>query len=130
MYAQGTQYLSTVSRNHFTLYPYNHHYRFTAQFPFRTIQIVLRLYQSPAEVLAGFDIDAPCFAFDGSCVVTNPRALVALSRQANTIDMSRRSPSYETRLAKYAKRGFEIYFPQFERSEVSLSVSAFKTNTY
>jgi hypothetical protein len=29
-----------------------------AQYPFRHIQIVLRLYSSPAEVLTGFDVDA------------------------------------------------------------------------
>ncbi len=97
---------------------------FLAQFPFRTIQIVLRLYQSPAEILAGFDIDAPCFAFDGRHVITNPRALVALIRQANTIDITRRSPSYEMRLAKYASRGFEIYFPELKRQDVSPTVRA------
>jgi len=31
-----------------------------SQYPYRCIQIVLRLYQSPAEILAGFDVDAPC----------------------------------------------------------------------
>jgi len=36
-----------------------------AQYPYRSVQIVLRLYQSPAEILAGFDIDAPCCAYDG-----------------------------------------------------------------
>ena len=36
-----------------------------AQYPYRSVQIVLRLYSSPAEVLAGFDIDAPCCAYDG-----------------------------------------------------------------
>jgi len=41
----------------------------------------------------------------------NPRSLVAFIRQANTIDMTRRSPSYELRLAKYARQGFEVYYP-------------------
>lgn len=45
----------------------------------------------------------------------NPRALAAFIRQANTIDMTQRSPSYEVRLAKYANRGFEVYFPQLDR---------------
>jgi len=37
----------------------------SAQYPYRSVQIVLRLYHSPAEILAGFDIDAPCCAYDG-----------------------------------------------------------------
>lgn len=40
-----------------------------AQYPHQSIQIVLWLYQSPAEVLAGFDIDTPCYAYDGQYLV-------------------------------------------------------------
>lgn len=71
-----------------------------SQYPYRAVQIVLRLYQSPAEVLAGFDVDAPCCAFDGSRVYANPRAIVAMMRQCNTVDVTRRLPSYEVRLTK------------------------------
>ena len=48
----------------------------------------------------------------------NPRSLVAFIRQANTIDMTRRSPSYELRLAKYARQGFEVYYPDLRRDDV------------
>lgn len=51
----------------------------------------------------------------GTNIYMSPRALAAFIRQANTIDLSRRSPSYEIRLAKYANRGFEIYFPRLDR---------------
>ncbi len=43
---------------------------FAAQYPYRAVQIVLRLYHSPAEILAGFDVDAPCCAFDGSSALS------------------------------------------------------------
>ncbi|KAF7971547.1 hypothetical protein HWV62_20866 [Athelia sp. TMB] len=89
-----------------------------SQYPRRVIQIVLRLYQSPAEVLAGFDIDASCCAYDGNRVWASPRAIIALMRQCNTVDMTRRSPSYEFRLAKYSKRGFEVYVPSLRRSDI------------
>lgn len=36
------------------------------QYPYRSIQIVLRLYSSPAEILAGFDVDCACVAYDGT----------------------------------------------------------------
>ena len=92
------------------------------------MQIVLRLYQSPAEVLAGFDVDAPCCAFDGERVWANPRAIVAAMRQCNTTDITRRSPSYEVRLAKYAARNFEIYVSQLRREDIDPTVSALITS--
>ena len=93
-----------------------------SQYPYRAIQIVLRLYQSPAEILAGFDVDAPCCIYDGTRVWANPRAIVAMMRQCNLVDITRRSPSYEVRLAKYASRGFEIYVPDLRRVDIDPTV--------
>ncbi|KAF9530926.1 hypothetical protein CPB83DRAFT_849882 [Crepidotus variabilis] len=93
-----------------------------SQYPYRAIQIILRLYQSPAEVLAGFDVDAPCCAYDGKTVWASPRSIVAMMRQCNTVDMSRRSPSYEIRLAKYASRGYEIFVPNLKREELDPTI--------
>ncbi len=93
-----------------------------AQYPYRSVQIVLRLYSSPAEVLAGFDVDVACCAYDGDRVWANPRAIVSVMRQSNTVDMTRRSPSYEVRLAKYSSRGFEVYTPELKRSEIDPTV--------
>ena len=94
-----------------------------SQFPYRPIQIILRLYTSPAEILAGFDVDAPCCAFDGTRVWASARAVVAMMLQANTVDMTRRSPSYEVRLMKYAMRGFEVYVPALRRENIDPTVS-------
>ncbi|KIM36499.1 hypothetical protein M413DRAFT_31553 [Hebeloma cylindrosporum] len=94
-------------------------------FPARPVQIVLRLYHSPAEILAGFDIDAVCCAFDGTHVWMNPRSLSAFVRHANTVDMTRRSASYEVRLAKYAHRGFEVLFSDLRRDEIDLESEVF-----
>ncbi|KDR71179.1 hypothetical protein GALMADRAFT_40610, partial [Galerina marginata CBS 339.88] len=94
-------------------------------FPARPIQIILRLYLSPAEILAGFDIDSACFAFDGYSVWTNPRALASCIRQCNTVDLTRRSPSYEVRLAKYAERGYEVYLPSLSRQRIDPSIFLF-----
>ncbi|KAJ6447398.1 hypothetical protein C8R47DRAFT_1231449 [Mycena vitilis] len=93
-----------------------------SQYPYRSVQIVLRLYSSPAEILAGFDIDAPCCAYDGNRVYANPRAIVAMMRQCNTVDMTRRSPSYEVRLAKYSARAFEVYVPSLSRADVDPTI--------
>ena len=89
---------------------------------FRPIQFILRIYRSPSEVLQGFDIDSCCLGFDLSSetVFANPRGWRALVTRCNSIDTSRRSPSYESRLIKYTKRGFAIYVHDFKRSDIDI----------
>jgi hypothetical protein len=50
---------------------------------------------------------------------------VAMMRQCNTVDLTRRSPSYEVRLAKYSGRAFEVYVPTLKREEIDPTVSSF-----
>ncbi|KAJ3321848.1 hypothetical protein HDV06_003850 [Boothiomyces sp. JEL0866] len=78
------------------------------EYPLRQIQAIFRLYKSPAEVLMGFDIDCCSVGFDGHEVYGIPRFFEAVTYQRNTVDISRRSPSYEYRLYKYSKRGFGV----------------------
>ncbi|KIO24997.1 hypothetical protein M407DRAFT_211280 [Tulasnella calospora MUT 4182] len=92
------------------------------QYPCRPVQIVLRIYKSPAEILAGFDVDSACVAFDGNRVLAAPRAILALMIQCNQVAMDRRSPSYEVRLAKYAARGFEIHIPNLCREDIDPTI--------
>jgi hypothetical protein len=89
-----------------------------SEYPYRHIQIILRLYKSPAEILMGFDVDACSVGYDGKQVWMTPRAHRAVAHQYNTVDMSRRSPTYEMRLAKYANRGFAVLVPGLDRSKV------------
>jgi len=79
--------------------------------PFRTVQVILRLYHSLEHVLLGFDVDACCFGFDGRRVLALPRALRAVRRGYNLVDPSRQSLTYEARLLKYARRGFAVGIP-------------------
>ena len=44
--------------------------------------------------------------------------------QSNTVDMTRRSPSYEVRLAKYSGRAFEVYVPALKREEIDPTVNS------
>ena len=93
---------------------------------FRPVQFVLRIYRSPSEILLGFDVDCCCVGLTvrGSSVVpyASPRAWRALVTRANAIDTTRRSPSYEQRLEKYARRGFGVFlYPGFNRSLVDKS---------
>lgn len=93
-----------------------------SEYPIRQVQIVLRLYRTPSEILSGFDVDCSAVAYDGKQVWAAPRALAAFVMQMNTIDLTRRSPSYESRLAKYARRGFEVHWPILERKRIDPTV--------
>ncbi len=61
----------------------------------------------------------------GERVWANPRAIMAMMRQCNTVDVTRRSPSYEVRLTKYAKRGFEVYIHNLRRQDIDPTVHGF-----
>ncbi|KAK3906939.1 hypothetical protein C8A05DRAFT_40270 [Staphylotrichum tortipilum] len=93
-----------------------------SQYPTRHIQIVLRIYKSVSEILTGFDIDCSGAAYDGKQVYCTPRALQSYITQVNHIDLSRRSPSYENRLSKYSHRGFEVHWPDFDRSRIDPTI--------
>lgn len=93
-----------------------------SEYPVRHVQIVLRLYKSVSEILTGFDVDCACLAYDGEQVWAAPRALAAFTTQINSIDLTRRSPSYENRLSKYAHRGFEVYWPLLDRTRIDPTI--------
>ena len=58
----------------------------------------------------------------GETVWGTPRSMASIITKINRIDMSRRSPSYEIRLAKYARRGWEVYYPPLQREYVNPEV--------
>lgn len=82
--------------------------------PFRNIQIVLRIYQSPAEILLGFDVDCCSVGFDFERVWATPRAIRSIKKRYNLVNPTRRSTSYELRLLKYSKRGFGVMVPHLD----------------
>jgi len=89
------------------------------------VQIVLRLYDSPAEVLVGFDVDCCCCAYDGSNVWASPRCVSALKSGVNVLNPLHawpNKPSYELRLAKYAHRGFGVSVPGIDKSRVDFDL--------
>jgi hypothetical protein len=51
---------------------------FVNAFPFRHVQVILRLYNSPAEVLVGFDVDSCAASFDGQNVCLSSSPCVSL----------------------------------------------------
>ena len=81
------------------------------------IQIIRRIYKSPAEILYGFDIDCCGILYDGKDIWCTRRAQYAIENKINHFDPERVSPSYPYRLAKYAARGFKIFLPNFDEKQ-------------
>ncbi|KAH8806113.1 ankyrin repeat protein [Xylogone sp. PMI_703] len=88
------------------------------KWPYRHVQVILRLYKSISEILTGFDVDCACVAYDGRQVYSNPRGIAAIATRTNTIDLSRRSPSYENRLWKYRNQNFDVFWDGLDRSQI------------
>ena len=65
------------------------------QYPYRHVQVILRLYKNPGEVLLGFDIDSCGVGFDGKDVYAETRFRRALTKGYNLVNKSRRSVTYE-----------------------------------
>jgi hypothetical protein len=91
---------------------------FHFRYPIRPIQVILRIYKSPSEILMGFDLDSCCVGYDGAVVWCLPRFRRAIKTHMNLVDTSRQSTTYELRLYKYAKRGFRVGVPGFDRALV------------
>lgn len=92
------------------------------EFPVRHIQIITRIYHSPAEVIYGFDVDCCCCFFDGSNVFGTTRFLQSLTKRYLLVNPLRRSATYETRLYKYSKRGFCVIVPGLEKPKIKSEV--------
>ena len=98
--------------------------------PTLTVQVVLRHYASPAEVLTCFDVDCCCVGISyyrpnwreqGWRVWALPRAVRALQTSRNTVNSLHswpRSAAYEIRLTKYACRGFAVFCPGLDVANV------------
>jgi len=88
------------------------------------VKIVLRLYESPAEVLLVFDVDCCCLGFDGDRVWALPRAVRAIQYGTNLLNPLHAWPSkasYEFRVVKYSLRGYSISVPGLEDVRLDLS---------
>ena len=82
------------------------------------IQIILRLYNSVAQVLAGFDLDSASIGFDGHQLYCMPRFVRMLQAGANLVDFERQSRSYAFRLMKYLRRGVGLLLPGYSEERV------------
>ncbi|KAE8232097.1 hypothetical protein CF326_g2877 [Tilletia indica] len=73
----------------------------------RRIQVVLKSYRNPAEILASFDFDQVCMGYDGTSVWLSLRALRALGT-GYTFTTGAISSSFAARIVKYGTRGYGL----------------------
>ena len=82
-------------------------------------QFIHRVFPTKASVIGGFDISACMFLYDGFEIYGLPISLFVLKTGYIIADLSRRSPSFEMRLKKYANRyGFGIIVPCLSNNEI------------
>ena len=92
---------------------------FAAGWPQRHVQVILRRYSCVADVLLQFDIDCCQLAFDGDRLWASPSARRALTSGVILADPEWRSATYESRLLKYARRGYAVAVPGLDLSRIS-----------
>ena len=86
------------------------------------VQLVARVFETPAQIVGGFDIDLSCFLYDGARLWAGHRAARALARGFLLVDPALSSSSYEYRLAKYARRfGVNVLVPGADAEALSVS---------
>lgn len=91
-----------------------------------TIQVILRIYSSPSEIVHGFDLDSCGYCYDvgNDKLYRTTRAKYASIHKINYFDPDRSSPSYAIRLSKYFLRGFNIWMPYENRVQFNQEVYA------
>lgn len=86
--------------------------------PMRVVQFILNLHDTPADVVSAFDVDVCGCFYDGQNVYATRRCARAFATRVNLAVPTRRSYSYESRLVKYALRGFVIGVPGLKAADL------------
>lgn len=79
-----------------------------------TVQVILRRYSTPGEIIHGFDLGSCAALWDGSKVLLTRMGAIAAEHGANVLDLTIRRPSYERRLARYFERGYDLVLPDLD----------------
>ncbi|KAL0576150.1 hypothetical protein V5O48_005818 [Marasmius crinis-equi] len=98
---------------------------FHSSWPIKRIQIVLKLLQSPSDVLLNCDLDQCAIGYDGTNVWMLPRCVRAIETGytrftmdlINGHSLGNRKATGRDRVFKYADKGFGIRFPQPDSDE-------------
>mgnify|MGYP000588419677 CR=1 FL=1 len=87
--------------------------------PFRHIQFVTTLYQNKGDILCGFDLQSSKVLYDGKTVYTTIDGHFGLMFNTNIYSSTIDNYAYGSRLSKYAKRGYCVFVPNFDKQMIS-----------
>jgi hypothetical protein len=109
----------------------NSQHAYTLKIQFKNkIQFIKRLYQSPSEIIHGFDVDCACILMtldNLPLFYATERGYYAIKNKCNFINFDHLSPSYEHRCLKYLERNFDLFIPQMTYFKQNVS---FDQNAY
>ena len=108
IYFNGTNYISNI-----------HHTESSISFTFYNmikVQIIKRAYKDVEEILGGFDLNPSKAALisdaEGKWKIVAPRAYIdAVTYGVNVVVPCWQSETFNSRLSKYKKKGYDIYLP-------------------
>jgi hypothetical protein len=78
------------------------------------VQVILRRYSTDAEVIHGFDMGSSAIMWDGARVRMTALGKLAAEHGVNVLNLAARRASYESRLARYFDRGFDLVLPELD----------------
>lgn len=82
-----------------------------AGYPYKYVQIVLRICTSVCELLSFFDLDCCAIAYDGKDILTIPRFIRCIKTRSNFIDVRKlNNIQFCNRIYKYFNKGFRFCF--------------------
>jgi hypothetical protein len=114
LYKRVRTYVPEITRHNITIHRSHNAITFVLPKPYRNIQLILRLYTGPAQVVTGFDIDCCAVCCVGGRPMASARGLRALQTRQNLVDPTRLSTTHESRQFKYMRRGFSVGVPDFK----------------
>jgi hypothetical protein len=78
------------------------------------VQVILRRYSTEAEIVHGFDMGSSAVLWDGQQVRMTALGRLAAVHGVNVLNLVARRASYESRLARYFDRGFDLVLPDLD----------------
>lgn len=91
------------------------------------VQVILRRYATVSEVLHGFDLGSAAVAYDGQELYFSSKGKLAYERGLNIVDLKLRRNTFETRLQKYAERGWAIGMLELDVTKSGITNKAIGT---
>ena len=83
------------------------------------LQFITKCFSSIQAILDSFDLSPACIAYDGDKVYVSDKAKKAFEDKHCTLDVDKKSLTYERRICKYFRqKGFGIRLPNFDISKV------------